>query len=117
MIVLLESARILGLGVGLFTIVVVILVGLVASMLAWTFNKGLPVLLAFMGITLVLVLVFVLSPKSSDTTEEVHIEYDHSIIVRGSVGAVLGFGVLVGLLGAMVSHVLVPVYAMRPNTD
>jgi hypothetical protein len=40
MIVLLESSdRILGLGVGLFAIVVVVLVGLVASMLAWAFNK------------------------------------------------------------------------------
>jgi len=68
--------------------------------------------LGFMGITLVLVLVFVLSPKSSDHPVDSHIEYDHSIVLRGAVGGALGLGVLVGIVGMLISHVLAPIYAI-----
>eukprot|EP00026_Physarum_polycephalum_P018684 Phypoly_transcript_20358.p1 GENE.Phypoly_transcript_20358~~Phypoly_transcript_20358.p1 ORF type:complete len:118 (+),score=9.07 Phypoly_transcript_20358:127-480(+) len=117
MVVLLSTSHlILGLGPGLFAIVVVIVVGLVASMLAWTANKGMTVLLAFMVITLVLILVFVLSPKDSGMPTQ-NIEYDHTVIVRGSIGGVLGLGVLLSLFGLLVSHVLVPIYAIPPQVQ
>lgn len=99
----------MGLGVGLFLIIIVLLLGLLASLVAWSFNKGIPVLAAFIIIAVILILVFLLSPKASETNSQQE-PTSPLYWVRAGVGGVLGLGVLASLGGLLISHALTPVY-------
>lgn len=43
-------------------------------------------------------------------------EYDNTIVIRSSVGAVLGLGVVVAILGFLISHAMTPIYAV-PHSE